>query len=309
MNRIKTSSNTLRNSVLVFSLSSATFALAVERPAELDEKPHQLAQPQQGAVVEVAPQAAEQEQAAVPYLGVGSMPIDSVLAEHLQLEHGVVIQHVHEGSGAFKAGLQNKDILLSFAGRQISSPLDLRDAVRQLSVGDEVEVDFLRKGKQEKRSVTLAARPAGLPSAAPRGLRRVWPDNDGAIPGDVREQMDQLRGMIEDEFHGARLGLKLNDLLQGDLGGDNEEMGFDINAESTVTWADQEGDITMKMRDGQSEVVVRDHLGNTLYEGPWDTPQDKAAVAPELRQRIENMGVERQGNQFRFRMEGLPPGQ
>ena len=122
MNRIKTSSNTLRNSVLVFSLSSATFALAVERPAELDEKPHQLAQPQQGAVVEVAPQAAEQEQAAVPYLGVGSMPIDRVLAEHLQLEHGVVIQHVHEGSGAFKAGLQNKDILLSFAGRQISSP-------------------------------------------------------------------------------------------------------------------------------------------------------------------------------------------
>ena len=36
--------------------------------------------------------------------------------------------------------------------------------------------------------------------------------------------------------------------------------------------------------------------------------RDKAVVDPEVRERIENMGVQKQGNQLKFWMEGLPGG-
>ena len=233
--------------------------------------------------------------------------IDEVLAEHLGLDHGVVVRQVHAGSGAFKAGVQEKDILLSFAGSDLTSPLDLRDAVRKCAVGDEVEVTLIRKGKEEKHNVILAARPAGLPGIGPvGGMQQVWPDAEGQMPPEALQQIEKLRGMIDEDFNGARLGLKLNDFLQGNEVDIDGDVGIEFDSESSVTWADNEGDITMKMRGGKSEVKVRDHQGNVVFEGPWDTPQDKAAVAPQIRERIENMGVEKQGNQFKFRLEAVP---
>lgn len=304
-----------RSSVLALGFGTASLAIAVERPAELDGKPLQPAeipeapaaaeQPREVGIVEVMPQVGGDVAAQVPYLGVGSVAIDEILAEHLGLDHGVVVRQVHEGSGASKAGVLAKDILLSFAGRELRTPLDLRDAVSKCAVGDEVELSLLRKGKEEKHSVVLEERPMGLPGIGPRGrMQQIWPGAEG-MPD---EALKQLRGMIDEEFNGARLGLKLNDLLQGNLGEGDGEMGFEFNAESSVTWADNQGDITMRMKDGQSEVKVRDRDGKIVFEGPWDTPQDKAAVDPEIRRRIENMGVERQGNQFKFHMEELPQG-
>lgn len=316
MKRLKTCSLNLRNSVVALGIGSASVATAVERPADLDEKTPQHVEiplaperPAQAQNAEVMPQVGGEAADHVPYLGVGSVAIDEVLAEHLGLDHGVVVRQVHEGSGAFKAGLQPKDILLSFAGRELRSPLDLRDAVSKCAVGDEIELSLLRKGKEEKQAVVLAERPLGLPGIGPRGrMQQFWPGAEGMPAADAFEQIEQLRGMLDEQFNGARLGLKLNDIFKGNFADEDGNMGFEFNAESSVTWADNEGDITMKMKDGQSEVKVRDREGKIVFEGPWDTPQDKAAVDPEIRRRIENMGVERQGNQFKFRMEGLPQG-
>ena len=168
-----------------FVIAPATFA--VERPAELNETPHQLKseaatiQPldeeavenwpeKKIAVVEAVPNQARQENqdaAVVPYLGIGSTEINELLSGHLGIEHGVVVQQVHQGSGAAKAGLLKNDILLSFDGRQISTPLDLRDAVRSCQVGDEVAVDLIRKGQKLEEKVTLEERPEGLPGFVP----------------------------------------------------------------------------------------------------------------------------------------------
>jgi hypothetical protein len=40
-----------------------------------------------------------------------------------------------------------------------------------------------------------------------------------------------------------------------------------------------------------------------LFEGPWDTEQDKAAAPEDIRERIEGMN---QGNRFHFRLDQLP---
>lgn len=337
MKTMKIGINGISRSVLFLGLASAPFAslaLAVERPVELDEKPLQL-KSKPAAIEPIEAQDAEAWQvekkigiveavpqevgAAVPYLGVGSTPVDELLSGHLGIAHGVVIQQVHEGSGAFKAGLEKNDILLSFDGQDIKTPLDLRDAVRNCKVGEEVIVDLMRKGKKEEKVVLLEKRPAGLPGFVPRGqqrgigqlgigqLRQLWPD-DGGIGNGAKEQLEQLRNLIDEEFNGVGLGLRLNEMLEGELPDGDGQIDIDINAESSVTWSDGQGTITMKMKDGQTEVKVRDNNGELVYDGPWETPQDKAAVEPEIRDRIENMGVKKHGNQLKFWMEGLPGG-
>lgn len=328
--------NRICQTVLFAGLASSPIAGGVERPAELDEKPYELEKnsaiepiseeeaqawrEKKIAVLDAVPnqERAEQQpqapvQEAVPYLGVGSSSINELLSGHLGIEHGVVVQQVHNGSGAFKAGLQKNDILTSFDGQKLTTPLDLRDAVRKCQVGEEVIVQLIRKGKTQEEVVLLEARPAGLPGFVPpsrRGmgqLRQVWPGL-GGMPDGAQDQIDRLRNMIEEEFNGVGLGLKLNELLEGDLPERDGQIDIDMHAESSATWSDGEGTITMKTKGGQTEVQVRDNNGNTVYEGPWETAEDKAAVDPRIHDRIENMGVSRQGNQLKFWMEGLPGG-
>jgi hypothetical protein len=38
-----------------------------------------------------------------------------------------------------------------------------------------------------------------------------------------------------------------------------------------------------------TRVVVKDHNGKLLFEGPYTTQEDKANVPPEVRQRLERI--------------------
>ncbi len=314
--------------LILLGLTVVSHTWAVERPGELDEQvPHlkgasieplteeevkALAE-EKVPVIEAVPSPQLAEPVVIPYLGVGSMPLDDLLLDHLSLEHGVTIQKVHEGSGAAKAGLKKNDILLNFDGRAISSPLDLRDAVRDCKVGDEVLVEFLRSGQKREEIVQLEQRPTGLPGTVPQkrgvggigGIQQLWPGG-GQTPRDVREQMEQLRNLLDREFNDVGLGLKLNGMLDGNVPNGNGQIDFDMNAESSVTWSDAQGTITMRMKNGRTEVTVRDNNGEIVYNGPWETTADKSAVDPSVRDRIENMGVQQSGNKLKFFMEGLP---
>ena len=50
---------------------------------------------------------------------------------------------------------------------------------------------------------------------------------------------------------------------------------------------DDEGSVTIRTINGNKEVIVKDKSGKALFEGPYQTEQDKAAVPEEFRQRIE----------------------
>jgi membrane-associated protease RseP (regulator of RpoE activity) len=52
---------------------------------------------------------------------------------------------------------------------------------------------------------------------------------------------------------------------------------------------DQDGSVEMKGNGEGREVTVWDLSNKVVYEGPWVTPQDKAAPTPKMRQRIERV--------------------
>lgn len=305
------SSNGIVSSVFALGLGAASLATAVERPADMDDQIPTLAKEEiaiegnrkRVATIEVRPEAELQQAGTeIPYLGVGSVPISDLLAGHLGLSFGVTILRVHEGSGADVAGLKNSDILTIFDGREIRSPLDLRDAVKACKVGQEVTVSVVRKGIKEDFTVTLAGRPAGLPHFAAEDekdlgqLQQVWPGGGDSSA----DAMGQIRELIH-EFDNLSMGLRMTDIIDGQLLDSSKEQNTGVTAQSSVTWADADGDINLKMSDGDTVVTVRDREGKVTYSGPWNTESEKSAVDANIRSRIENMGVSSQGNQLRLK--------
>lgn len=295
--------------VLAFGVGVTPVVFAVERPVELDEKPHELKTviPQETKTLDLGESGSGQQEFEKPFLGVGSQTVDETLALHLGLKSGVVVKQVHPGSGAEGAGLLVHDIILSLDGAQVDSPQVLRDTIQQCEVNEEVTVVLIREGKTEERVVTLGPRPTGVPGidqlksrGVLGGLKRLWPE--GNQFGDAQEQMERLEEMLDGDLKGVgiRLHDHLNDLFDGDLPKDGSAMNFDFDMGSSVTWADPDGDVTMKKKNGKTEVTVRDREGKVVYDGPWETEDEKSAVEPEIRKRIEKLGVQEGGQGFQF---------
>lgn len=65
-------------------------------------------------------------------------------------ENGAVVIKVEPTSPAGKAGLQANDIILKIGDKNISGMNDIRKALLDYRIGDEVELEILRNGKNEK---------------------------------------------------------------------------------------------------------------------------------------------------------------
>jgi serine protease Do/serine protease DegQ len=81
-------------------------------------------------------------------LGVNIQDLTAELGQAFGISQtqGAVITGIQAGSPADKAGLEPGDIVLAVNGKKIKNAMDVRNAVGMAQVGDEVEVDILRKG-------------------------------------------------------------------------------------------------------------------------------------------------------------------
>jgi Do/DeqQ family serine protease len=82
-----------------------------------------------------------------PHLGVVMLPLDEKLQEALGAEHGIVVQQVHPGQPAAKAGIEAGDVIQFIGGRKVSSPQDFFNHVAAHKPGDTIPVRLLRNGK------------------------------------------------------------------------------------------------------------------------------------------------------------------
>jgi S1-C subfamily serine protease len=113
------------------------------------------------------------------YLGVSAATVDSSFTGLLPVKSGALIQTVEAGSPAAKAGLQGGDITAQMNGQPVAlggdivteiddQPVktkeDLSSIVGRHQAGDKVKITFIRDGKTKTVEVTLAARPASLPT-------------------------------------------------------------------------------------------------------------------------------------------------
>ncbi len=90
-------------------------------------------------------------------LGVSIDRLDAPLRAQLGLEPnvGVVVTHVLSGSGAEKAGIQQWDVLVEFAGKKVMGPDGIRALVKEHIPNTKINVKLYRAGKPIDLEVTL----------------------------------------------------------------------------------------------------------------------------------------------------------
>ena len=275
-------------------------AIAVPRPGGSGEPEIEVVELEQD--IENAP-------AAEAFLGLSGTPMSELLAEHLQVQGGLVIGLVADDSAAMDAGLQERDILIAVDGKAVASQEQLAALMQTKAVGDELTLSVIRKGEKIELTATAGERPAAIVNQRPLrrggqfpGMLRQFPQ--GAGGADAAQMMQELNERLEElhkQFDDDRFGRLFGDQDLKDMRGLFH--GFDgqpgISGSSSVSISDNKGSISIK-DDGQGKVItVRDVDGDVVYQGPYETDTDKAAVPEGVAERLK--GVQMNGVKFGLR--------
>ena len=238
-----------------------------------------------GALVVAAPALA----ADGGYLGVMLQDLSPAMAKALQLgdQSGVLISDVVDDSPAEKAGLQDGDVIIAFAGKPLSDYESLTAAVRAAAPGDKVDVTVMRDGKKKTVQVELGERKdAGVFAWANKG------DDDHAM-----KWIKKLHGNDDDfdvhvmDAEGGWLGIGIDDLTPqlgeyfGVEDGDGVLVTSVVDDSPAAKAGLKAGDVIVKLGDEEIEDT------GDLHEALSDTKADQK-VKLEFRRKGKDKSAE-----------------
>ena len=129
--------------------------------------------PEQGAVaigfaipaataVDVVGQLLKNGRATHSYLGIQPNQVTSEVASQLGLDQarGVVVLEVVEGGPADRAGLRPGDVIVRMDDAAVDTVEDLFGELRQRKPSSQVRITYLRDGREQQATATLADRPS-----------------------------------------------------------------------------------------------------------------------------------------------------
>ncbi len=102
-------------------------------------------------------------------MGVNITDVTSEIAMEEKLDEvkGVYLAGIVDGGAAKVAGLQEKDVIIAVNGEPVGTTSDLQEKVNRFRPGDKIEVTYIRKGKQDKKTVVLRNMEGGTGVVAP----------------------------------------------------------------------------------------------------------------------------------------------
>lgn len=298
--------------------NQAPAAEAVPVPAGENPAPESVELPDKAEAPEKMPQAGQEK----AYLGLGLDRLPPVLAEHLGLDADAAafVRVVDPQGPAAAAGLKEADVLVSVDGQKIKSHDCLSRLMEKHRPGDDMKITYIHRGSSHEKSLKLGSRPAmevaGVDDAV--GENEVLPkDMLKGLPKEMRDAIEKnLKALgangaaaggaqvIPMDANGMpELQKRVEKMIQGmQMQIQPGAAGADVQMKSTLKMMDREGNIEIS-RDGDScEAKVYDKQGELLWSGPYQTPQDKAAVPPPVRDRLEALNLDTSGKGIQLRM-------
>lgn len=91
-----------------------------------------------------------------PTLGISGEALSKFYQHYYRMPAGLYITHVDSGSDADQKGVQPGDILLYLGDTRINGMDDLKTAIYDCQVGQQVEVILYRRGQQYRLTLTLS---------------------------------------------------------------------------------------------------------------------------------------------------------
>jgi len=140
------------------------------------------------------------------WLGVTIQPVTPEIAEGLDLSKpaGALVSNVNPGSPAAKAGLQQGDVILKFAGKPVAQLHDLPRLVANTKAGQTAELGIWRNGKEIQLSATIAPLKDNANMTADAGHGgKVSPANALGLALAPLDPATRQRFGIDQEIHGV----------------------------------------------------------------------------------------------------------
>lgn len=264
------------------------------------------------------------EKEKVTYLGIETAPVDRTLSTHLGLpkDIGLVVVNVMAESPA--AGvLKEDDVLTRLDDQILIDTRQLSVLVRGKKEGDEVRLVLIRGGKEMTVKVKLGQREvrkqanafffrSGEPGSmnwnfpvpaagVTHGTARIR-ELPGLGPDDAR---DVLR-MIERERGNFVAGPGVRIIGRAGKGSTIVDL-----PKSNVSYSDDDGSVEIKVDDGKRNLTVKNAKGEEMFNGPINTPEERAKLPPEVGQRLEKLEADtfsfEVGEGFHSETVPLPP--
>ena len=121
------------------------------------------------------------------YLGVGLQPLDENIAESLGLpkDRGEIVRSVQPNEPAARAGIQQGDVILRVAGRDVNPDQTVSYLIANTPVGTRVPLEIIRNGRRQTINVAVGQRPTEEELAKQLGndTEELAPENAPATPG------------------------------------------------------------------------------------------------------------------------------
>jgi serine protease Do len=209
----------------------------------------------------------ETEKAA--FLGVSVAEAPQALTEQLNLPRntGLVVEFAEKDSPAEQAGLKPHDLVQKVNDQLLINVDQFRVLIRTFKPGDEVSLAVLRKGETLTLKARLAERDMPvISSRAGQGFSWIQSaGGDGNALVELRGRLNELR-----ELPAPRI------------------VHLNHRGTSSVSMSDENYKIHLKTEDGKSTISVKKADGTKVYEGPFNTDEEKANVPAEVHEMLKN---------------------
>ena len=253
------------------------------------------------------------------FLGIATSPVPPVLAAQLGLPEGfgLVVEEVMPESPAGKAGVQRFDVLRLFNDQQLVDPGQLATLVRAQGRDADVTLTLLRKGQEQKLSMKIVERPmpARMPFPGATGEMKEQLDRLKDGVGDVtrrlqeqardfekrlreyQERLKNWRGAPGEEmpkppeFHPSAEPADTHREVRPDGTAPGRRLESrsgttESTANAKVVMKDDSGEIEVTSTDGRRHLIAKNAKGETVFDGPIDTPEQVRALPEDLRKKV-----------------------
>lgn len=157
-----------------------------------------------------------------PWFGVHAMPVPDFLSEQLGLEKGkgLVVRDVHKGSSAGNSGIAKHDILMKVDDKELNSPVQLWELMRDHKIGDELTIDVIRKGENKQIKVKLEKRQDDGVAQAEKKIVPFLGVSSVPVTPALTDQLNLPEGQgalvlqVMDGSSAAKAGLQKHDIIQ-----------------------------------------------------------------------------------------------
>ncbi len=290
-----------------------------DKPGEMQRSPGSGHGPEQQRRMPMPPPAPAKP---TSYIGVVTTPPPAVISAQFGLApgFGLVVAEVLPDSPAATAGLQKHDVLTKFNDQQLVDGGQFSTLVRAQAKDSEATLTLFRKAQEQK--VTIKIGEKMMPERRPFPMGHMLPDVE-KLQGPAMEHMKKLQERAKDYGHKMRefqermkewqrkptaempeapkfeggddLRLNTLDILREVQPGGAPVVTL-LQPESAISYhtrdakllmKDDSGEIELSNKDGQRQLVARNPQGETIFEGPIDTEEQRAALPEELRKKVE----------------------